>query len=301
MCVRRWFALVLVVLSMLPAATQAQDASADAQLAAIREDLRHAGFRSAAAAVDTYLQRTDLTATQRNQALEIDAIVSLARRDEARATRSLSTLYTRDPGHRLSDPDASPVVQGAFARAREAATPSSVSIETTSAAYLGRSEPLVSLRIGEGLDRVHELRVSVRLRGTPRFTALVVQPETDGTASTTLPLGADPGVQAFEVYVEALAPSGASIGTLGSATEPLQIEVAAAAPVVAQVVPPTELEEEETPRGGGGDVTGEWWFWTLIGVVVVGAGVGVGVGVAVSQPRSPDGTLGNVNLPLVTF
>ncbi len=301
MCVRPWLAFVLALaLTSWGGAARAQDTSADAQLAAIRDELRQAGFRSAAAAVETYLQRTDLSATQRNQALEIDAIVSLARRDEARATRSLTALYGRDPGHRLSDPDASPVVQGAFARAREAATPTTVTIESTSAAYLGRSEPIVSLRITEGLDRVHELRVSVRQRGGARFTALVVPPEADGTASTTLPLGSDQGVQSFEVYVEALAPSGATIGALGSQAEPLQIEVAAA-PVVTQVIQSDVVpREEEQPRGGG-DVTAEWWFWTLIGVVVVGAGVGVGVGVAVSQPRSPDGSLGNVNLPLVSF
>jgi hypothetical protein len=35
----------------------------------------------------------------------------------------------------------------------------------------------------------------------------------------------------------------------------------------------------DTPRGGGGDVTGQWWFWTLIAVLVVGAGVGVTVGI----------------------
>lgn len=30
---------------------------------------------------------------------------------------------------------------------------------------------------------------------------------------------------------------------------------------------------------GSGDVTGEWWFWTLIAVLVVGAGVGITAGV----------------------
>ena len=41
-----------------------------------------------------------------------------------------------------------------------------------------------------------------------------------------------------------------------------------------------------TDEGGGGDVTGEWWFWTLIGVAVVGAGVGIGAAVIASE----DGT-----------
>lgn len=33
----------------------------------------------------------------------------------------------------------------------------------------------------------------------------------------------------------------------------------------------------------------EWWFWTVIGVAVVGIAVGVGVGVATAQPGVPDG------------
>lgn len=38
---------------------------------------------------------------------------------------------------------------------------------------------------------------------------------------------------------------------------------------------------------GGGDITQEWWFWTLIGVAVVGAGVGIGVAVASSDSGTP--------------
>lgn len=276
----------------------AQSSEAAAQLTAIRAQLRQAGFREAASAITTVLARTDLSAAQRNEALELDAIVSLARRDEEHASAALRTLYERDPGHRLSDPDASPVVQGAFARAREAAHPRPIVLETTSAAFLGRNAPVVALRVAEGLDRISELRLNVRLVGAPRFTALVVPPEPDGRATATLPLGSDPGVQTFEVYVEALAPSGTAIGTLASEAAPLRIEVAAVevvAPVVTQIV----REETETPRGS--DVTGEWWFWTLIGVAVVGAAVGVGVGVAASQPHSPDGSLGNIELPLIAF
>lgn len=155
---------VVLGLAAVPALGRAQGApSAESELTAIRDQMRQAGFRAAATAVEAFLRRTDLTATQRNQALEIDAIVSLARRDEARATQSLGELYARDPGHRLSDPDASPVVQGAFARARDAATVRTVGLETTSASYLGRSAPVVAVRITSGLDQVSELRLSVRL------------------------------------------------------------------------------------------------------------------------------------------
>ena len=44
----------------------------------------------------------------------------------------------------------------------------------------------------------------------------------------------------------------------------------------------------------GGSVAAEWWFWTLIAVVVAG---GVVAGVVVgTQPGVPEGTLGTVTL-----
>ena len=43
------------------------------------------------------------------------------------------------------------------------------------------------------------------------------------------------------------------------------------------------------PSGeGSGDITGEWWFWTIIGAgAAVLIGVAIGIGVAVSQPGAP--------------
>lgn len=38
-----------------------------------------------------------------------------------------------------------------------------------------------------------------------------------------------------------------------------------------------------TEQRRGGDVTQEWWFWTLVGVAVVGAGAGITAGVVASQ------------------
>jgi len=295
---------LLAVLIGLSATSASAQTSADAELDAIRQSMRQAGFRAAASAVETYLARTDLTAAQRNSGLEIDAIVSLARRDEARASASLTELYARDPGHRLSDPDASPVVQGAFARARDAARPRAVTLESDSPEELERRSPIIRVRVAEGTDRVQELRLNYRAAGVGRaagagrFTAIVISPEADGTGEATLPVGSDPDPQSIEYYLEALAPSGTALGALGSEATPLRV-VIAAAPVVAPTV--VTVTEERPVETSGGDVTGEWWFWTLIGVAVVGAGVGVGVGVASSQPRSPDGSLGNVNLPLVSF
>lgn len=47
-----------------------------------------------------------------------------------------------------------------------------------------------------------------------------------------------------------------------------------------------EVRAEDRDRGG--DVTHEAWFWTLIGIAVVGAGAGITAGVIASQSFSPD-------------
>ncbi len=81
-------------------------------------------------------------------------------------------------------------------------------------------------------------------------------------------------------------------------------------PVEPPIEPETPTFSGETGEGGGDEgsvgrrpVYRRWWFWTLIGLVVVGAGVGVGVGVGASGgiEEPPMGSLdpGVVQLPCV--
>lgn len=284
-------ALALVSLVAFAGTARAQGTAAE-DLAAIREQVLHASYRPAAAAVDVFLARSDLSAADRNAGLEVDAIVSLALRDDAGATAALTELYARDPGHRLLDPDASPVVQTAFARARESAVARSVTIETSTPETLARrATPVITLTLAEGGDAVDEVRISYRHVGEDRWATVVAAPE-GGEVTATVHLVGETDAETVEYYAEALAPSSTVIGTLGSATEPRSVTVPAA------VVASTEPTPAPT---SGGNVAEEPWFWILIGVVVVGAGVGIGVGVAVSQPGATNGDLGNVTLPLVSF
>ena len=82
----------------------------DAALAEIREMALYARYREALEAVNRYLERADLTAAQRNAGLEVLATVHIAMRDTTRARVALELLFSRDPGHQLTDPDASPPV-----------------------------------------------------------------------------------------------------------------------------------------------------------------------------------------------
>lgn len=67
--------------------------------------------------------------------------------------------------------------------------------------------------------------------------------------------------------------------------------------------------DEESPWGspgggedGGGDITGEWWFWTIIGVgaaLVIGGAIGIGVAVSDQGPEMPPPPQG-IPLPAIT-
>ncbi|UJR86309.1 hypothetical protein [Sandaracinus amylolyticus] len=295
--------LVIVVVIALVAATQAhaQDAPpASAQLAEVRELALRANYRTALPAAQALLARTDLDAETRNEALEVLATIHLAMRDEAAAREALATLYARDPAHRLHDPDASPVVQSAFARARESAMPLAITIDHTPPAGERRTAPEITARVVDHADAVHEIRLAHRARGASRASIVVLALDAEGTASGRIALPSDDAAQTIEYWIEAAAPSGHVLARVGSPEAPLVVEVPAAAPVVVASAA-TTVEEHDRGEAPSGDVTGEWWFWTLIGVAVVGAGVGIGVGVAVASEGPSDGSLGNVTLPLLAF
>lgn len=286
---RVFFALALVLL--LPLGAAAQASSADEEIAGIRELVLHATYRDALTRAQAFLSRTDLDATHRNAGLEVLAIVQVVLHD-AGAQATLAQLYARDPGHRLDDPDASPVVQSAFARARAAAAPTPVVVEdATDATPAARSTPAVSVTVGASADVVQELRVYYRQSGDARYLSVVLGAEPDGSATTPLAVSTPTESYVVEYYVEALAPSSTVVGRLGSADAPRQLTMPAApAPVIEAPVGPVVAS--------GGGVETEAWFWIVLSVVVVGAGVGIGVGVALSSGGPQNGSLDTVQLPV---
>lgn len=279
-----------------PGVALAQD-SPEAQLAGVRELVLHANYRAALPAARALLERTDLDAVQRNAALETLAVVHLALRDEAQARQALAQLYARDPGHRLTDPDASPVVQSAFARARESASPLSVVVEHEPPVLERRGAPTIAAHVGENADAVHEVRLAYRQRGDARANTIVLPLDDGARAQGRIPLASDDAAYVIEYWLEAVAPSDHVLARVGSPSEPLVIEVPAAVAVAAIVAP--EVDDEEPASGG--DVTSEAWFWVVLAVLVAGAGAGVAAGVVVGSEGPEDGSLGNVTLPLIVF
>lgn len=287
--------LLLVLSFVAPCGGSAEAqayASVESEIAGVREQILYASYPDAIAASLGLLSRTDLSAADRNVLLELLATAQIANRETDAARATLTTLYARDPGHRLDDPDASPPVVSAFARAREARpTPVTVTVDHSSPGILAtRESPVIVARLGGEADAVHEVRLSYRHSGEPGFTRVVMNRRADGTWSGRIPVvGSTETAIDVVYYLTAVAPSGAELGARGSESDPLSLRIPAdvRAPDLALGTP---------PPASGGDVSSEPWFWVLIGTVVVGAGVGIGVGVALGGQGPEQGTLGTVTL-----
>lgn len=284
----------LVVLAGVPIA-RAQTA-VDAELAAIREQVLYASYPEAIEQAQALLARRDLGASERNTALELLATAQIANQDADAARETLRLLYSRDPGFRLTDADASPPVISAFARAREAhPDPVRVTLGHSSPGTLAhRESPSITVDLLDGADAVEEVRLSYRHAGEGGYSRVVLDRRPNGSFVARIPVvgAAD---QAIDVayYLTAVSPSGTELAHLGSDAQPLALRIPAdeAGDTSGPPMPPP-------PPPGGGDVASEPWFWILLGVVVVGAGVGIGFGVDAATRGPEPGTLGVVTLML---
>ena len=303
-----------VLLAVVPAHAQlAPDTGEpDAVIAQLRESVNYARYDEALDAARRILQRGDLAARQRNAALEALATVQIATNAESDARGTLEELYRRDPQHRLADPDASPRVQSAFARARDAhPAPIAVRLEEAPLDLRRRESPVVAVRIAVGGEAVEEVRLAYRHTGESRFTRVVMARER-GVARARLPLAGDPSQpSAVDYFVEAVAPSFTPLARLGSEAEPrvASIPLASAAPSPAEVarqdaagagawqtgMAPGAPQDGPAPADDGGSITSRWWFWTLIGAVVVGGAIGTYAALS-SSGEPPTGTLGAITL-----
>lgn len=259
---RRWGpvrALLLVcVLLACTAPGRAQSDPREGELSALRDAVERARFDDAHARAEALLSRSDLTARQRNDALELLAIAQIAAREDEAARATLSELFARDPEHpeRLHDPG--PTVVAAFARGRSEPRPPRTVQVTSSVAQTGLGRVLLEVRLGPGQDAVDSVHVFAESASGLEPTHLIAEPR--GREAVVVALPALGPRQQLSVYVEARAPSGAVIGKEGSADEPLVIELPR--DVLACPVPPPPKPLRRA-----------WWLWTSVAIVVAGIGV----------------------------
>jgi hypothetical protein len=295
-------AFALLALSLVFPWSWAAAQDADASLSETREMILYARYDEAVAAARRLVDAPSLTARQRNAALELLATAHIANGDESEAREVLARLHARDPGHRLSDQDASPQVVAFFARAREAAPRAvDVSLEHRVAPLAAREAPLVEVRASSGGDTIEEIRLAYRQGTEERFTRVLMTAGEDGVYRARIPVLTESGA-AYDVsyFVEALAPSLTPLARLGSDAAPLELTVpSASAPTRGNggLAAAPEGAGASDARPGGGSVLEEWWFWTLV-ALAVGGGVAAFVLLGPPSQGPEEGTLGGVTLGL---
>jgi tetratricopeptide (TPR) repeat protein len=135
--------------------------------------------------------------------------------------------------------------------------PPPVEIEHVSPAEAERgTEVDLSARVEDPANRVAQLVLAYRQGTDAVFNRLDARLE-EGSYVATIPAD-DVAPPLVEYYFEALDAQGLPIAARGDVAAPLRIAV---------------------PEPGGGNVLEEWWFWTIIGAVVVG-GVVAGIVIA---------------------
>lgn len=126
--------------------------------------------------------------------------------------------------------------------------------------------------------------LTVRVTGDEGGLAITLDGEPLGLDRIGTPIEVDPGTHRL-----AARRGDRELGSRSvTVAEGESAEVSLVAAAV-QVEPDDEvpiLTDEPTAPVSSGNVLEEWWFWTIIGAVVV-VGVGVGVGVAVGSGPSP--------------
>ncbi len=301
--VRRCFVLtagLAVAFAVATARGQARPVADDpaAILTRAREALTYAQFPDAIRLLEPLVGRADLPARQRVGALETLAESYIASNRSTEARRTVETLFALDPGHNLSDPDASPPISRFFAKIkRDFRPPEHVRLQHQPISNLStRTAVRVVVFVEAGADAIDELRLIYGSGSDPSRARVTLAGAAERSA--VIPV-IEVGREAYtvEYRIEAVAPSGFVLASAGSDRAPLTFRVPSEAESLRRVGAREMAPAGPTPpRPSSGGVFGQWWFWTAVGVVAVAAGGGAYV--VLNQPSPPrSGTLGNERVP----
>jgi hypothetical protein len=189
-------------------------------------------------------------------------------------------------------------VLSAFGRAREN-PPELVEVvlDHEPPIYDDRVPPEIEVELeGEGADAVQEVRLRYR-QGVGGTFSTIVMNLSGGVASARIPLLDERDHYSVEYAIEATAPSGAILATAGSTSDPLSFEVPEAPTGSSPVLGVGTAEGEAVEDDEGGSLA---WLWITLGVALVAGGVVTAV-VLASNSGPDDGSLGNIELPLMSF
>jgi len=269
-----------------------------AEMAELREHVRAGRWDRLVEEAEEFLDRDDLTAALRNGAIELLARGQLNVGDDAAARDALSMLYARDPNHQPGQ-DVPAEERRVFVRVR-GHDPETVHVDLLHQPVQleQRRAPPVEVRLSGASNAVARVAIFHR-RGDGDYARLEAEPGPDGTVDAELPLASGGERYTAQYYLEARAPSGAILGRLATAVQPLEV-----------VVPETGSSGGSGAGGGDGDdggdagggedsggggLFGQWWFWARTAVVLAGGGAAAYFLLS-SEGQAADGSLGSVEL-----
>ncbi|MCA9610096.1 MAG: tetratricopeptide repeat protein [Myxococcales bacterium] len=270
----RWLVACAVTVAVLSSATLAS-----AQNPLIRqgqEQYDELRFEEALQTLSAALVRSGNTPQQYATIYRLLAFTYLALGREEEASGAYRSMLPLDPEHALGD-EVAPRIRTFFQNVRddwEAAGRPGIERPVTSQAQVAirhRSPPEaeretevpLSAEVDDPDGRVSSLVLAYRQGTDAVFTRLDTQRQSDGSFRATIPADAV-APPLVEYYFEALDADGLPVAARGDVAAPLRIAV---------------------PEPGG-NVLEEWWFWTIIGVVVVGGVVG---GIIIADQLSNQG------------
>lgn len=269
---------LLTALALLGAGAMAHASPMEGRLERARKHYGDQEYEQVIRSLTPVVQSPLATISDKVAAYELLGLAYLILGDHARARSAFENLLGLDPGHELHDPSGSPKLKRFYESVKESFVPgyrarAKVSLEHAAPrrAVAGRRvEFAASVVRGHG----NVASVALRWRRGGLLTYRSVPLRGDGrrlAAEFVLP--ADSSPYKLEYYLEARGEDGAALARVGSPGRPLSVRVGAG-----------------RRTGDGPSILSRWWFWTAVGVVVVG---GVTAGVVVSQSdKAPSGTLG---------
>lgn len=252
------------------ASLMALGAANDPDLERARQALEKYDDDGAEAALAVVRQRLDTLDPQlAKETLRLSAEVALRLDRFDEAEEHLLSLLIRDPEYAPAEGAWPPQWLYVYERAKKRVPdrqPPDVAVEAPPQGAPGEGLVVYATATDDsGVNRV------VLVVEKPQLEIEMTK-QPDGRWAATIP-GANVKSPDVRFWVEAFDKYGNGPGYHGRPRRPTRV------PITGLVVAPPP------PPSASGPITGEWWFWAIAGVVVVGAGVGVAV-VATSSDDS---------------
>jgi hypothetical protein len=236
-------------------------------------------FKEARLLCDASLEAGRLHRADLLQLLEYKALIAASSGKELVAVDTFRRLLSVEPKFTLGKGHA-PRIRRALAAARRWLTKRSPISAVLRAPRQASARRTIPFRLEVGADPlalVARAALYIRAAGQSRFRVYPLQG--DYSWQIKPPLSLRPEAPWVEYYVAAQDRDHNELVLIGSGAEPNRVRILGLTPFASRAG-----SEAPPRRSRATPLVQRWWFWTVIGAVVIGAGVGLGVGLGTRRP-----------------